>query len=443
MNINKPVRFMLGALAVLALLAAACGDDGSGDTADTTDTAMDTGTAGVDAAQESAESTEPTDDGSSDTDADAAAGAQSDLEPIKIGFDSQEEELFSIVEARRAAEATVAYINAELGGVNGHPLELVVCTSGDGPEGAVACAQQFVNDDDITVMLTSSFSSNEASEVTVPAGLPMLALANLADDWQRDTEWVMDPGFLGILQAPVDYAADALGVGSMAIICADDPFYLEACEAAAGFAQAAGIEVFDVTPAGFEQADFTGIVTASEAAAADSILAAIDGTQCAPLADSLAALSVEATVLTVDTCALEESVAGGALDGWLVFGSSALPVDPSVASDDVLEGQRIIADYGSSEAEVYGLAGWAVANVLATHDALVRVGFDNLSRENVNAALGETQLELGWYSAISCPGPDPFPGACVSTVLALKVVGETMEFEAVAPIDYTQFESLG
>lgn len=425
MNTMKRWRFVLGIVAVLSLLAAACGDDddngdGSGSSAD--------GGGGTATA-------EPADDdaGSSDDQADAS------MEPVKIGFDSQEEELFSIIEARLAAEATVAYINAELGGVDGHPIELVVCTSGDGPEGAVACAQEFVNDDDITVMLTSSFSSNEASEVTVPAGLPMLALANLPDDWQRATEWVMDPGFLGILQGPVDYAADVLDVGSMAIICLDDPFFLEACDAASGFAAAAGMEVFDVTPAGFEQADFTGVVTASNAADADSILAAVDGTQCAPLADSLVALSVEATVLTVDTCALQESVTGGALDGWLVFGSSALPVDPLLASAEVLEGQRIISDYGSSDAEVFGLAGWAVANVLATHDALERVGFDNLSRESVNTALGETQLELGWYSDISCPGPASFPGACVSSVLVLEVVGETMEFVGVAPIDFSQF----
>jgi len=425
MNTTKRWRFVLGIVAVLSLLAAACGDDddngdGSGSSAD-----GGSGTA----------TAEPADDdaGSSDDQADAS------MEPVKIGFDSQEEELFSIIEARLAAEATVAYINAELGGVDGHPIELVVCTSGDGPEGAVACAQEFVNDDEITVMLTSSFSSNEASEVTVPAGLPMLALANLPDDWQRETEWVMDPGFLGILQGPVDYASDVLEVGSMAIICLDDPFFLEACDVASGFAAAAGMEVFDVTPAGFEQADFTGIVTASNAADADSILAAVDGTQCAPLADSLAALSVEATVLTVDTCALQESVAGGALDGWLVFGSSALPVDPSLASAEVLEGQRIISEYGSSDAEVFGLAGWAVANVLAAHDALERVGFDNLSRESVNTALGETQLELGWYSDISCPGPASFPGACVASVLVLEVVGETMEFVGVAPIDFSQF----
>ena len=365
------------------------------------------------------------------------------MDPVRIGFDSQEEELFSIIEARRAAEAAVAYINAELGGVDGHPLELELCTSGDGPEGAVACAQQFANDDDIHVMITSSYSSNEAAEVTVPAGLPQLALANLPDDWQRPTEWIFDPGFLGLVQGPVAYAADTIGAGTMAIICLDDPFFLEACDAASVFAENAGLEVTGITPAAFEQADYVGVVTASGAADVDVVMAAIDGTQCSPLADALSSLSVETAIITFDTCALEDTVASGALDGWLVFGASALPVDPSLASDAVLEGQRIIETYGSEEAEVYGLAGWALVSVLGVHAALVDVGYENLSRETVNEALSRVQLTTGYYADVSCPGPDPFPGACVSSLIVLEVDGTSMKDVGLAPIDFSEFEALG
>ncbi len=427
MTAKKITRMLVALVAVLGLVASACGDD-------------------EEAAPAQAESPAPSDeapDAGDEARQPESNVADDSLEPVTIGFDSQEEELFSIIEARRAAEATVAYINAELGGVGGHPLQLDVCTSGDGPEGAVACAQQFVNNEDITVMLTSSFSSNEASEVTVPAGLPLIALANLPDDWQRATEWVFDPGFLGLVQAPVDYASQTLGASSIAVICLDDPFYLEACDAAVDFAEAAGMTASGPTPAGFEQADFTGVVTASGAADADAVFVVVDGSQCAPLADSLAALAADATILTVDTCALEDALAGGVLDDWLVFGASALPVDPSEASPEILEAQRIVSEYGSAEAELFGLAGWAIANVLATHNALERVGPANLSRQAVNDALGETQLDLGWYADISCPGPEAFPGACVSSVIVLKVVGESMVLEGIAPIDFTQFEGIG
>ncbi|MYE66237.1 MAG: ABC transporter substrate-binding protein [Acidimicrobiaceae bacterium] len=419
----RGVRLLVGLFAIFALVAAAGGDDDAPEAAAPATTAAPTTTAAP------AEETPEPDDIA--------------MDPVRIGFDSQEEELFSIIEARRAAEAAVAYINAELGGVDGHPLELELCTSGDGPEGAVACAQQFANDDDIHVMITSSYSSNEAAEVTVPAGLPQLALANLPDDWQRPTEWIFDPGFLGLVQGPVAYAADAIGANTMTIICLDDPFFLEACDAASVFAENAGLEVTGITPAAFEQADYVGVVTASGAADVDVVMAAIDGTQCSPLADALSSLSVETAIITFDTCALEDTVASGALDGWLVFGASALPVDPSLASDAVLEGQRIIEAYGSEEAEVYGLAGWALVSVLGVHAALVDVGYENLSRETVNEALSRVQLTTGYYADVSCPGPDPFPGACVSSLIVLEVDGTSMKDVGLAPIDFSEFEALG
>lgn len=415
------VRLLVGLAAVFVLIAAACGDDDS--------TEAD---APATTAAPAEEAPEPDD-----------AAAEAAMHPVRIGFDSQEEELFSIIEARRAAEAAVAYINAELGGVDGHPLELEVCTSGDGPEGAVACAQQFANDDDIHVMITSSYSSNEAAEVTVPAGLPQLALANLPDDWQRATEWIFDPGFLGLVQGPAAYAADALGASTMTIICLDDPFFLEACDAASIFAENAGLEVVGITPAAYEQADYIGVATASGAADVDVVMAAIDGTQCSPLADALSSLSVETAVITFDTCALEDTVASGAISGWLVFGASALPVDPSLADDAILEGQRIIETYGSEEAEVYGLAGWSLVSVLGVHAALVDVGYDDLSREAVNEALSRVQLSTGYYADVSCPGPDPFPGACVSSLIVLEVDGTAMKYVGVAPIDFAEFEALG
>lgn len=419
----RGVRLLVGLFAIFALVAASCGDDDAPEAEAPATTAAPTTTAAP-----AEEPPEPDDMA---------------MDPVRIGFDSQEEELFSIIEARRAAEAAVAYINAELGGVDGHPLELELCTSGDGPEGAVACAQQFANDDDIHVMITSSYSSNEAAEVTVPAGLPQLALANLPDDWQRPTEWIFDPGFLGLVQGPVAYAADTIGANTMTIICLDDPFFLEACDAAGVFAENAGLEVTGITPAAFEQADYVGVVTASGAADVDVVMAAIDGTQCSPLADALSSLSVETAIITFDTCALEDTVASGALDGWLVFGASALPVDPSLASDAVLEGQRIIETYGSEEAEVYGLAGWALVSVLGVHAALVDVGYENLSRETVNEALSQVQLTTGYYADVSCPGPDPFPGACVSSLIVLEVDGTSMKDVGLAPIDFAEFEALG
>ena len=50
---------------------------------------------------------------------------------------------------RRPPSARVQYINDHLGGIDGHPLELVECFVKNAEEEGLACGQQFLNDDKI------------------------------------------------------------------------------------------------------------------------------------------------------------------------------------------------------------------------------------------------------------------------------------------------------
>ena len=56
-----------------------------------------------------------------------SAMADESMEPVKIGMIAQVEELMAFPEVPAVAQAYVDYFNAELGGVDGHPIELVVC----------------------------------------------------------------------------------------------------------------------------------------------------------------------------------------------------------------------------------------------------------------------------------------------------------------------------
>ncbi len=100
--------------------------------------------------------------------------ADSTLEPVRVGFISQEKELLSIGEARVAAEAGVAYVNAELGGVNGHPVELEVCLAGDSPESAVSCAEKLINDESILMAITATYSDPAVLRLASKSGLPVI-----------------------------------------------------------------------------------------------------------------------------------------------------------------------------------------------------------------------------------------------------------------------------
>ena len=74
-----------------------------------------------------------------------ARGADPDLDPIRVGLLNQENSpAGSFPEARAAVEAAVRWVNEELGGVNGRPVELEVCVTDFTVERSQACAQQMV-----------------------------------------------------------------------------------------------------------------------------------------------------------------------------------------------------------------------------------------------------------------------------------------------------------
>lgn len=65
-------------------------------------------------------------------------------EPIELGMINQENTAAgSFPELSGADQAGIAFINEQLGGVDGRPIELEVCNTKFSPEGSTACAQQF------------------------------------------------------------------------------------------------------------------------------------------------------------------------------------------------------------------------------------------------------------------------------------------------------------
>ncbi|OWY61267.1 hypothetical protein B7486_64685, partial [cyanobacterium TDX16] len=79
--------------------------------------------------------------------------ATPDGEPIVVGMINQENTAAgSFPEVRLAVEAGVEFINGELGGIDGRPIELVTCVTDFSVESSQACAQQMVSDGAVAVL---------------------------------------------------------------------------------------------------------------------------------------------------------------------------------------------------------------------------------------------------------------------------------------------------
>jgi branched-chain amino acid transport system substrate-binding protein len=188
---DRKLLRLLAILFAFALVAAACGDD---------DDATDAGTATAEeptaeeptaeeptaeeptAEEPTAEeptAEEPTGDGGEGNGLVGREPVAADGEPIKIGFQNPEgDPAGSFPEYSAAAVAATEYINTELGGLGGRPIELEVCVMAITPDDSQRCANELSADGvELSVSSLNFFGNHfaiyEGSGIPVIVGTPI------------------------------------------------------------------------------------------------------------------------------------------------------------------------------------------------------------------------------------------------------------------------------
>lgn len=387
MRFRKWLSFLL-VLSAGALLAAGCGSSDDGDNGST-----DSGTA-------------------ANTTSEAPSG-----KPVKVGLINQETETVAFPELSSAAEAAKDYINAEQDGVDGRPLELVVCKTGDSAESAVACANKFANDDSIPLVINATY--NTAATTKVLKGKKALVNFNVdIPDMTTKGVFTFDAGTLVPVQAIIDQAK-ADDVKTMSLLYTDDAETKKSIlPLVNALAEQEGIEIANEVPVGTD-IDGTAALTAADPENVDGIFALLlSPAQCTPIGDAAQTLGVEIPIYSAEICASQDLIETGSLDGWKFsltnVGQLSPDTDPPEAT---IEFQRILEEYSDGEPNLGGTAGFGFAHVLAAADLYEKTGVDDLT----GPAITKT-MQDGWsaqpipYPEIKCPGTAPFIGACENSV---------------------------
>lgn len=110
-------------------------------------------------------------DGEQDLGNDALTG-----DPVKVGFLNPSSGAVPQPGADTGAQAAVKYINNELEGIGGRPLELVTCETDTTPETATSCANTFVEEGVVAVMDGFNLSSSATLPVLTEAGIPLVGM---------------------------------------------------------------------------------------------------------------------------------------------------------------------------------------------------------------------------------------------------------------------------
>ena len=101
--------------------------------------------------------------------------AKPNLAPVKIGFINGQggPVQFNFPQATSVIRAGVKMVNAELGGVNGHPVQLSECFWAQAEEEGIRCGQQMVNDKVKTIIFGFVTVPNQSIYATVRGTIPV------------------------------------------------------------------------------------------------------------------------------------------------------------------------------------------------------------------------------------------------------------------------------
>jgi branched-chain amino acid transport system substrate-binding protein len=281
-----------GAAVALALVLTGCGEAASGSNAGSSD--PDSGSTTID------------DSIGSQFSGGTAGEADSSATPITIGMINQEGGQVSNPEASAAVQAAFDYINAEQGGIGGRPLELTVCKVTSSEEEAQQCAQQFLNDDSISVVLQGGLNvGSNAVHATLDGAKPdLVTIANPGTDTTAENTFVVNPSVIAGLPAAAQYASDK-GYESLGIVVSDNPGDIAISQVAQGIFEGFGLTTKVTTfPAG--STDLTSAFTAAVGGEPDALAPLlVTSSGCIAAAKALDSIGTDIPVLASSLCATE------------------------------------------------------------------------------------------------------------------------------------------
>ena len=272
---------------------------------------------------------------------------------INVGMISQEGGQVSDPEASAAVQAAFDYINAERSGVGGHPLKLTVCKVTSSEEEAQQCAQQFLNDDSISVVLQGGLNvGSNAVHTTLDGAKPdLVSIANPGSDTTADNTFVVNPSVVAGLPAAAQYAKDK-GYTSVGLIVSDNPGDLAISQVAQGIFKSFGIDSKATTyPAG--STDLTAAYTAAVSRKPDALVPLlVTSSACIASAKALDSLGANVPVLASSLCATENVKKGfGDFPKW-DYGATFLSLFAPDETGQVDFYRAVMAKYAGSNAEL-------------------------------------------------------------------------------------------
>jgi branched-chain amino acid transport system substrate-binding protein len=340
-----------------------------------------------------------------------SGAANASLAPVDIGWLNQQGGASAIGPlATVGAQTAVKYINAQLGGVDGHPLKLVTCFIANTDAEGTTCGQQFAADKNVDVIATGGVAIGIQPFFTaIGTKTPVIdGVAVTGTDGVQPNAVILFGDATHVLGPFGTYAADVLHAKTAALVYPDIPGITEGAAAIEAGLKAAGVSV---TAVGYDesQTDLTSVLVAAHATTADMVIPYSDSTGCVNLAKSLIQLGItDAKKIVSAPLCLNGQVAaglGGDFPIWTYAIASSLygdPTDPGMPIYMKVSGQY---ESPADAPDPWNIV--AFSQILTIDRFMNEIGYANLTPAAILAkakaftgpvALGAPSLDCGEFS---------------------------------------------
>ena len=223
--------------------------------------------------------------------------------PIVLGMVNQENTAAgSYPELSQAVQAGIEFVNEQMGGVGGRPLELEVCNTEFSAEGSTACGQQFA-EQGVPAVLGGIDVFGNAIDVLGRNGIPYLGgIPVSVQSVKAKNSFQWSGGTWGAAVAFAEHAATQAHAKRVSIIYGEFGSITHSAEVAEQVLDGYGVKT-QLVPYPILDTDISAALNAAKASKPDAIFLLAADTGCKAGFDGIKALDIDAAKYFVGACA--------------------------------------------------------------------------------------------------------------------------------------------
>ena len=258
-------------------------------------------------------------------------------EPIRLGMINQENTpAGSYPELSQAVMAATKFINEDLGGVRGRPIEVDVCNTQFSAEGSTSCGQKYV-EEKVPAVLGGIDVFGNGIDTLNENGIPFVGgIPISAQSVTNANSFQWSGGSGGAAVAFAWYAAEKLDAKKVAIVYGEFGSITDAAEMGKKVLEDADVQV-QMVPYPILATDISSALNAAATFQPDALIVMASDAGCKAGFDGVASLGIKAATFYVGACAAPSIIAqaGTAKTDGAYFNLenslSTTPPDPDLA----------------------------------------------------------------------------------------------------------------